>query len=372
MLFVVRKETNAGEREYAGCRPGGRSVAGDGFAGAELNLEYTFEKLFGFGSGNGYPADRVVPEQRNKKILDAVRTLDYVPNINARRLFSNRSGVFGLVLPRFDFPMRRMFEDQHLMRILAGIEETISPEGYRVLLIFADRDFVSGKEYLNIFRSKQLDGVFIWGAASADRFYAELGEHGYPHVFITTRPDCGDPAACFRGNYTEASRLAVEHLLEKGHRRIGWCANGDDVTSLQGELDLGIRQALAAKNLGWDETIVPMRCNYLYSHGCEFAEAFAPGGASPVSALLFVSHDSARGCCDVFSSRGIRIPEECAVACCDSLVEEKSILKITRVAMDDFEIGAAAARRLLKTADSGTDSGDEEKLPVIFVPGETT
>ena len=123
-----------------------------------------------------------------QKILDAVRTLDYVPNINARRLFSNRSGVFGLVLPRFDFPMRRMFEDQHLMRILAGIEETISPEGYRVLLIFADRDFVSGKEYLNIFRSKQLDGVFIWGAASADRFYAELGEHGYPHVFITTRP----------------------------------------------------------------------------------------------------------------------------------------------------------------------------------------
>ena len=41
--------------------------------GAELNLQYTFEKLFGFGSGNGYPADRVVPEQRNKKILDAVR-----------------------------------------------------------------------------------------------------------------------------------------------------------------------------------------------------------------------------------------------------------------------------------------------------------
>ena len=33
--------------------------------GAELNLQYTFEKLFGFGSGNGYPADRVVPEQRN-------------------------------------------------------------------------------------------------------------------------------------------------------------------------------------------------------------------------------------------------------------------------------------------------------------------
>ena len=45
--------------------------------GAELNLEYTFEKLFGFGSGNGYPADRVVPEQRNKKILDGVRAVAF-------------------------------------------------------------------------------------------------------------------------------------------------------------------------------------------------------------------------------------------------------------------------------------------------------
>lgn len=41
--------------------------------GGELNLTYIFEKLFGFGHGQGYPKERVVPEQRNKKILDAVR-----------------------------------------------------------------------------------------------------------------------------------------------------------------------------------------------------------------------------------------------------------------------------------------------------------
>ncbi|AEC02483.1 RpiB/LacA/LacB family sugar-phosphate isomerase [Parasphaerochaeta coccoides] len=47
--------------------------------GAELNLEYSFEKLFGFESGQGYPRDRVVPEQRNKKILDGVRTTAFRP-----------------------------------------------------------------------------------------------------------------------------------------------------------------------------------------------------------------------------------------------------------------------------------------------------
>lgn len=47
--------------------------------GQELNLEYIFEKLFGFGSGNGYPAERVEPEQRNKKILDGVRAAAFKP-----------------------------------------------------------------------------------------------------------------------------------------------------------------------------------------------------------------------------------------------------------------------------------------------------
>ncbi|MFQ9511432.1 MAG: RpiB/LacA/LacB family sugar-phosphate isomerase [Lachnospiraceae bacterium] len=46
--------------------------------GAELNLKYTFEKLFGSEGGNGYPPERVVPEQRNKKILDEVKKITHV------------------------------------------------------------------------------------------------------------------------------------------------------------------------------------------------------------------------------------------------------------------------------------------------------
>lgn len=45
--------------------------------GAELNMQYLFEKLFGSKGGQGYPRDRVVPEQRNKKILDGVKAVAY-------------------------------------------------------------------------------------------------------------------------------------------------------------------------------------------------------------------------------------------------------------------------------------------------------
>lgn len=45
--------------------------------GAELNLTYMFEQLFSGESGQGYPKDRVIPEQRNKKILDEVKKITH-------------------------------------------------------------------------------------------------------------------------------------------------------------------------------------------------------------------------------------------------------------------------------------------------------
>ena len=45
--------------------------------GGELNLQYIFEKLFCTPGGGGYPKERVVPEQRNKKILDSVKEITH-------------------------------------------------------------------------------------------------------------------------------------------------------------------------------------------------------------------------------------------------------------------------------------------------------
>lgn len=47
--------------------------------GGDLNLEYIFEKLWSEPFGGGYPKERVVPEQRNKKILDGVKEITYRP-----------------------------------------------------------------------------------------------------------------------------------------------------------------------------------------------------------------------------------------------------------------------------------------------------
>lgn len=49
--------------------------------GAELNLEYCFEKLFNGPRGQGYPKERAIPEQTNKRILDTVKEITHTPMI---------------------------------------------------------------------------------------------------------------------------------------------------------------------------------------------------------------------------------------------------------------------------------------------------
>lgn len=55
--------------------------------GAELNLTYVFEKLFSAPFGGGYPKERVIPEQRNKKILDGVKEITYKSMIDILKDF---------------------------------------------------------------------------------------------------------------------------------------------------------------------------------------------------------------------------------------------------------------------------------------------
>ena len=96
LLSAILLNTGAADYVVTGCGTGeGAMLACNSFPGvlcghlvdpsedfgwgAELKLEMIFRQLFGFGHGNGYPKERVVPEQRNKKILDGVKAITYRP-----------------------------------------------------------------------------------------------------------------------------------------------------------------------------------------------------------------------------------------------------------------------------------------------------
>ncbi|MFA6845425.1 MAG: RpiB/LacA/LacB family sugar-phosphate isomerase [Sphaerochaetaceae bacterium] len=89
--------------------------------GGDLNLQYIFEKLWCEPSGKGYPKERVVPEQRNKRILDDVRTVslrklsDILPELDKALVAGAFSGV------HFCEYFFRDCKDKRLARIVKDI-----------------------------------------------------------------------------------------------------------------------------------------------------------------------------------------------------------------------------------------------------------
>lgn len=82
--------------------------------GAELNLRYTFEKLFSTKGGQGYPKERVIPEQRNKKILDGVKLKSYRPLIDILKEIDHDLLLGAIDRPSFIKTLTEYGEDSDL------------------------------------------------------------------------------------------------------------------------------------------------------------------------------------------------------------------------------------------------------------------
>lgn len=90
--------------------------------GAELNLRYIFEKLFEGESGQGYPRERVIPEQRNKKILDGVKEVTHKDMVTILKELDQDLVKGALSGPKFK---EYFFENCKCDKIAAAVKEII-------------------------------------------------------------------------------------------------------------------------------------------------------------------------------------------------------------------------------------------------------
>lgn len=89
--------------------------------GAEVNLNYTFEKLFSEPFGGGYPKDRVIPEQRNKKILDSVKAVTHQPLIKILKEIDQDFLKSAINYPEFKDMFFKNSQDQEISDYLKSI-----------------------------------------------------------------------------------------------------------------------------------------------------------------------------------------------------------------------------------------------------------
>ena len=243
--------------------------------------------------------DRRVSESARTAVEDAIRELGYVPNRAARSLVTRRSDSVAVVIPE---PSGQLFGDPFFPRILRGISDELATESMQlVLLMPQDRPGESRVErYLEGGHS---DGVLLISLHGSDPLPAALRRHGIP-VVVGGRPH-GDGLTYVDVDNRAGAASAVEHLIERGRRRVATIAGPQDMAAGLDRL-AGYRDQVSEH----DSLI-------------EVADFTLDGGRAAMHRLLerapdldavFVASDlMAIGAIDALRGAGRRIPEDVAI-----------------------------------------------------------
>src|SRR5215210_3919228 len=155
---------------------------------------------------NGSPA---VSDGTRRRVLQAIATLDYQPSPAARALSTGRTYAIGVVAPFFTQPS--------VIERLRGVSRTLAGADYQLILLDVARADQRRDFFNSVAVRGRIDGVLSISLSPTDREARRLAARGVPIVLLD-RDHPTLPAITI--DDIEGGRLAAEHLLELGHRRI--------------------------------------------------------------------------------------------------------------------------------------------------------
>lgn len=209
------------------------------------------------------------------KVRAAIEELGYSPHEGARLLRRGQTACIGLVMEDVANPFHSA---------LAGaVEQAARANGFLLFTASSEEDPAQERELTLAFCARRVDGLVIIPAAAADHRYLKPEiDAGVVTVFVD-RPAVGIDADAVLADNVGGTRAAVAHLLQRGHRWIGYIGDAIEIFTAAERLR-GYREELAASGLPFDDSLVAM------GHPApEFVHAALDGmlaGAEPATALI--------------------------------------------------------------------------------------
>ncbi len=286
-----------------------------------------------------------ISEKTRQRVLDAALELDYHPNAIARSLARKQTLTLGLVLC---VSSDRLIADAFLPSVIYGISSVATPAGYR-LLIEVVEDVDQPDAYVRLIREAHIDGVILAGTRLGDRSILELHPDNFPMVLWDRLP--GSDLPFVDVDNVSAARVAVEHLIALGHRRVACITNAPlDHPASAARLQ-GYQEALDAHSLPYDDALVRYG-EFHERSGFEAMNALLPERPTAV----FVASDVvALGALRAIRTAGLRVPHDVAVVGFDDIQFAQYLLPpLTTVRVPAHQIGAEAARILLDILQTGS------------------
>ena len=171
-----------------------------------------------------------------ERVHEAIEQLGYVRNDAARQLRVGRSASIGLVVLDVRNPF---FTD-----IARGAEDAAADAGLSVILGNSDEDVAREATYLDLFEQQRVARVLISPYGDITARLHRLRERGIPAVLVD-RSSADDTFSSVSVDDVAGGRLAVEHLIAQGRRRIAFVGGPMGIRQVSDRLE-GARQAVAA------------------------------------------------------------------------------------------------------------------------------
>jgi DNA-binding LacI/PurR family transcriptional regulator len=305
---------------------------------------------------------RVVGADVRRRVEDAMRELGYVPSRSAQSLALGRTQIIGLLVPDI--------ANGFFAELAKGVESTAIEAGYNVIL--GDTGFDRAREllYLEMIRSRAVDGVLYAAGAAIESSEISRVLQDAPLVLVDEELDDSAAYAVVSDN-VDGGRQAAEHLFDLGHRRALILGASRDLLSSSRRLD-GFADAWRAEGGERLETGVG---SFTLEGGIAGVEPYLPLLEAGELTAVFAANDlMAVGVIRRLRESGLLVPDQVSViGFDDSPVARLIDPGLTTVRQDVWGLGARATTVLIEALDAHEPPGRaREVIPVALVKRGTT
>ncbi len=278
----------------------------------------------------------VVSDDKREAVDRAIAQLGFVPDPMARGLAGGRTLSIGVVTQSMDSPFYGV--------ALRGIEDELDKVGYNALFVSGHWNAAEEARCVDVLRARRVDGIIVLTGQLSDQALRTCAK-ALP-IVVAGRVLKAAGLYSLKFDDCAGARMATEHLLTLGHRRIA-CIAGDPVHPDAVERLAGYRQALEQAGIPYEPALVAP--GQFHEESGRLAMEHLLDSRQRFTAVLACNDQMAFGASLALYRRGLRVPDDVSLVGFDDLAGANyAIPPLSTVQQPAYELGRIAAQAMLQ------------------------
>lgn len=281
---------------------------------------------------------KAISEDTRRRVLEAAKKLNYVPDEAARSLALSRQRAVGLFICRRQYTI----SDAFTISVVEGMATVLNKHRYRLVIVPVP---VATDDYVELAEASGLDGIVVINPQSDDQALFRTHSAQFPAVVIGSIDDENIPQVDI--DNVDAASLVVRHLVRYGHTRIAMISHAPGNYTAARDRIRGYRMELAKAGIAFCEELLGQG-SFTEESGAEAASALLKAEEPPTA--IFTGNDTvAYGVYRTAKNLGFRIPQDLSIASIDDDFPSRFLHPpLTSLSVPASSIGAEAARLCIR------------------------